>query len=271
MFAGFPSSAPAAPSCNAERVVEAGGALVSLLLPESAIPFQWTFRKTPTIGVYSATREKPYQFTLATFTVPLQQTFVLAEYRVRPYRFDGVLAGEAVPLEERRLPLSVGYDLQIGTIGGRRANLNTQIIPADPSFNNPAYVSNPTGGTIFPPLPVSPNPLGTITVDTIYGLTGLNAGAAGNAPGIEGVPTTPGQFVPSLFGAAIMPQSQDGQQGPSRLPFSYYINENAPVILAVGFFSPVKIPLAFFEGTLSGYMMPKSSFQALIDEVRPCQ
>lgn len=264
----FGPEALPSPSCDADRVLQAGGALTDLLMPRGVTPFQWTFRKYPSAGFYTATREKPFQFVLGTFVVPPEMTLALAEYRVRPYRFSGIIAGEPVPLEERRLSLSMGYDLTTATVG-RPGNLNSQILPGSPSITeNPAYPQMPTGGTIFPSLPVAQNPLGTISIDTIYGVQQINNQA--NAPGLQPPPQQPDQYITTLFGSGMLPQNQDGQQGPSKFPFTYYINEKDNVTLSVGVFSSAQIPLALIEGVFSGYLMSKTTLEVMLNMVRPC-
>ncbi len=255
--------------CDAERILPAGGALISRLLPPSATPFERRFAIRPPVGIYTATREKPVQFTLGTFVVPKNQALALCEFRFLPYRFDGVIAGQTIPLEDRRLSLSIGYDLRVGPLG-RSGNIVNQAIPGSPlAALNPAYPALQTGGTVMQGLPAAPSGLGGATVETIYGILALS-GENPIAPGLAPAPSQPSQFVTTLFGASMLPQSQDGHQGPTGMPFTYYANENDNVLLTVGAFAPVQIPLAYFEGWLMGYLLPINALKKMLEKVRLC-
>jgi hypothetical protein len=269
-FGGFASGPRAVDSCDADRVLPAGGALAAKLLPEAMVPFERRFAILPPDGIYSATPQRPVQFTLGMFVVPRTMGLVLAEYRFQPYRFDGVLAGQPVPLESRRLSLSIAYDMRIAQTG-RPGNIINQIIPGSSSPTlNPSYPPQPTGGTVFPPLPSAPPGLGTQTVETIYSIVELSGGAGALAPGTEPAPSQPQQFLSTLFGASALPQSQSGKQGPSDMPFTYYVNEGDNVVITVGVFSPVAIPLAYVEGWIFGYLMPLKSMKSMLQHVHLC-
>lgn len=255
-------------SCDADRMVPAGGALADRLLHPSITPFERVFRVLPSEGIHRATRNKPYSFVLGAFTLGLNQGLALCEYRFRPYRFDGVIAGEAVPLEDRRLATSVGYDLTVG-VTGRQGNFVAAIIPgaADPLVNV-AYPPVNTGGSIFPSLLPTVSPL--VAVQSLYG-NALIASNVGSNPSIKPPPVNGKQYVTALSaGSSLMPQNQHGVQGSERMPFTYYVNNGDPVTLTVGIFAPVRIPIAFFEGVLSGYILPVNTLKNMLEAVRPC-
>jgi len=258
--------------CAAERIVPAGGALAGLLLHDSVVPFEWTFRQLPPAGLFTATRQNPCQVTLGAATVPQQMGLALAEYRFRLYRFDGLVPGEAVPLEDRRQSLTLGNYLAISQFT-QRGNTSNQIIPALGRFQeNPIFQGMPTGGTVGDGTRPSGGPPttfpGLIPDPYAIGGTSTVTSTLGGPLNLPFVNTQ--QFVTAAQGAALMPQSQDPAQGPSRLPFTYYVAENTPVSLQVTAFAPVRVPLAFLEGVLSGYLMSWNALKALMDEVKPC-
>jgi hypothetical protein len=257
--------------CEATRIVPAGGALAGLLLHDSVTPFQSIFRILPPGGVFVARRDRPVVMTIGAFTVPKQMGLALAEYRFRPYRFDGVVPGDAVPLEDRRLSLEIGNTIPLAA-ALQKGNIQAQIIPGPlppPQQTTFAGTANPgTPGDAsqlqgaLATLPGQiPSPYSTAS--------GISAG--GPPPALYFPVNNPNQFVLSAQGAALIPQSDAPTQGSERLPFTYYVPENTPVSLQVTVFAPIRIPIAFFEGVLSGLLMNINAMQALLEEVRPCQ
>ncbi len=168
----------------------------------------------------------------------------------------------------RRLALSIGYDLTFST-AGRLGNISTEMIPGDPDIAlNPSYPSSPTNNMIaFPALPTRSGNGEPSVVMTPYGQFTL-----GNSPGtVMGTGVQPSQFIQTVgAGGALMAQTQDSKQGPSDMPFTFILEQNEGIALSVVAFAPVRIPLAFIEGTLSGYLLPRTSLTALIQRMRPC-
>jgi hypothetical protein len=265
-FPGGPRNMPSQFNCDAERMVLAGGALASHLLAPEIVPLERVFRKAPETGIYTASRQKPCSMVLGAFSVPKEYVLALCQTVLQPYRFDGVATGDAVPVENRRLALSLAYDLTVGTTG-RPGNLQAELIPGAPGILKTLPFPSMNAGFGFPSMPSrSPNGEGTF-VSSPYGTT-LAPGFTNNL-GPTG--PDPSQFVMAAAGAgALMPQTQDDKQGPSDMPFTYYINENDSVSLSVVAFGPVKIPLAFIEATLTGYLVPKTSLTAMLEKMRPC-
>jgi len=255
--------------CDATRIVPAGGALAGLLLHDSVTPFQSIFRILPPGGVFAARRDRPVVMTIGAFTVPKQMALALAEYSFRPYRFDGLVPGDAVPLEDRRLSLEIGNTLPLSA-SLQKGNIQAQIIPGplpppqQTTFSGTANPGTPSLGTgISGALATLP-----AQVPTPYA---PGVSAAGPPPALYFPANNPNQFVLSAQGAALIPQSNAPTQGSERLPFTYYVPENTPVSLQVTVFAPIRIPIAFFEGVLSGVLMNINVMQALLEEVRPCQ
>ncbi len=269
LFSGGPQNVPQQFSCDADRVVQAGGALASRLVHPDVRPFSYTFRKAPDMGLYTATKRAPYQFVLGAYTVPPGQALAVAGVVYQPYRFDGVIAGEAVPLEDRRLPLSIGYDLTFASTS-RQGVLQNETIPAAVSLNKapsfPNFLSG-AGAIAFPELPTR----STLGESTVQFRTAYGAAAAPIAQSAAQTGVQPQQFITAATaGNALLPQTQEPKQGTQDMPFTYYANEGEGVALWVVAFAPVRIPIAFFEGPLTGYLMPRTTLNALLDRMRPC-
>lgn len=250
--------------CDATRTLPAGGALSGLLMHPDFVPFERIYRALPQAGLLTASRSRPLQFTLGAFTVPASMSLLLAEYRFRPYRFDGLVPGDAVPFEDYRLSQEIGNDV---TVQGqsRPGNIFVQIIPAEPPAISPASNPTVTGGILFPPLRVE-----EVALTSVAGYP-VTAQIALSAPLLNPDTTqNPRQFVSSLSGAALFPQSPASAEGPSRLPFTYYVRESQSVVLTVGIFAPVRTPVAFFEGVVSGYLLPVNTMAAMMEAMRPC-
>ena len=257
--------------CDATRTIPAGGALAGLLLHDSMIPFQFLFRVLPDPGIHTASKSQPCIISLGAFTVPHQQTLLLTEYRFRLYRFDGLIPGDAVPLEDRRLSLEIGNSVPInGNV--QRSNLRAQIIPGPiPAPTQTMFQPNPhpgTPGDASVPFGAAATFPGTLP--SLYGPVGITSAFAAPAP-VVFPQINPNQFVMSAGGASLLPNSNDPTQGSERLPYTMYVPEDATVTLQTTAFAPVRIPLAFIEGVLSGFLMESRTAQALIEKVRPCQ
>lgn len=248
-------------TCTATPIVPAGGAFVNRLLHPDFVPFQMNFRALPQSGMMTASRQRPLQFTLGAFTVPKSMALGLGEYRFRPYRFEGLVPGDAVPVEDYRLSLEIGNDVLMNN-QSRPGNIRLQIIPAVPPAISPSNAGLVNGGVVFPPL-------------TVQNFT--NVAAAYPALEISNQsnqlvtdPSNPRQFVSTLSGASVIPQRPEGHLGPDNMPFTYFVEENQAVVLQTAIFAPVRIPIAFFEGELKGYLMPINVLRAMMQAVKPC-
>lgn len=256
-------------TCRADRVVQAGGALATRIVHPDAKPFEYVFRKSPTMGLYTATKQRPYQFVLGAYTVPVGMVLAVVNIVFQPYRFDGLIAGEAVPLENRRLSLSIGYDVTFATVS-RQGVVQVEMLPAEPDINgNPPFPNqlSGSGAIAFPALPtVSPNGESTVHFRTAYGNVTPPFAQGAAETGVK-----PTQFIlTAAAGGALLPQTQAPKQGAQDMPFTYYANEKEAIALSVVAFAQVRIPIAFFEGTISGYLMPKTELNAMLDRMRPC-
>lgn len=251
--------------CGAQRIVPAGGDLTSLMLHPTFVPLERVYRRLPVEGIYWATNSRPFTFEMGAFRVPKATGFVVAEYRFEIFRFNGAAPNDAVPVEQRRLPLQVGYDINIDQY--RKGNLEVEILPAPPQTQQSAFASTVTGGSITSAGAINlmdlygqnpaPPAVATIYDSTLQG--GPNSAALANTT-IGGAPA----------GSALLPTGPESSQGPSRFPFCYYARENQSVQLTITVFSAIPIPIAFFEAWLAGYLMPLNVLDTMLDSVAPC-
>lgn len=268
---GGPPNLPAQAACHADRVVQAGGALASHLLPTNATPFSRLSRAVPGGGMFIASRRQPSTQVITSFIVPQGMSLALCGATIRPYVFDPLAPGDARPLEERRLSSSLGYDLTF-SVGGRLGNLQAGLIPNPAAIGaQPAFPVQPASSVGFPALPRVPtNGQSSVELQTAYGPLVL---PPQQLPGIpeQGQNINPNQFVTAAgAGGALQPQTQDPKQGPEDMPFTYFVHESESVTLSAVAYAPIRIPLAYLEGVLVGYLMPKSNLEALMAQMRPC-
>lgn len=273
VFPGGPKNQPNTFDCAADRVIPAGGALASHLLSPEVVPFSRIRRLLSSPGMYTARKGRPYQAVVFAYTVPQQTTLALCGATTRLYTFDPLAAGDAVPLENRRLALSIGYDLTFAT-AHRPGNIEAGLIPIEPDIRkNVAYPNLPAQSVGFPPLPSrSTNGDASVflqNIDTAYGQAQFVQQQIDPTPG-NATPANPNQFVLTAGGGGVQPQTQESKQGPEDMPFTYLVNEGESVTLSVVAFGPVRIPIAFVEAELVGYLMPKTTLDALLQRMRPC-
>ncbi len=258
---------PEARACDVTRTVAAGGDLSSLLLHPSIVPLQRIYRRLPQDGIYTATQQRPFTFEMGAFKVPKSMAFAVAEFQFDLFRFNGASPWDMVPLEARRFPLSVGYDLNFDQY--RKGNVEVEMLPVPTQTQQNAFSPEPSGGTIFGSgrsvdimQLFGATPATAATVPTLYADTvasGPNAAELTNS-----VVATTGA------GNALLPQNQDTVQGPRRMPFTFYAREGQAVQLRVAIFGTIPIPIAFFEARLSGYLMPLITLDTMLASVAPC-
>ncbi|MFQ5550689.1 MAG: hypothetical protein ACE5FJ_05580, partial [Gemmatimonadales bacterium] len=160
---GFPASKlPAATdqryvrseACGAVRTILAGGDLMKLINHPSVTPLERIFRRNPLPGAFTATPEEPFSFELGALEIPKQMSLVLLEYRFAIYVPSGIVAGDTLELEDRRLSTSVGYDVLFSE--KRPDNVRYELTPSDPTtlatetFQAQADAGTIPGGNLSP-------------------------------------------------------------------------------------------------------------------------
>lgn len=251
--------------CDSERVIKAGGALVDHLMHPSFVPLEQLYRKLPTGAIFSASPQSNYRFELGAFTVPRNMAFALVDYRFDIYRPSGLAPADPIPIEERRLSTYIGYDVTISEY--RKGQVQYQLTPSAPSPSQQATEPQRSPGRIaagndfaglqpnYPydptnPFPPSSAPQGPVPTDF------ANARAAAAAS-------------PGGPGLALLPQRTE-RQGPLVLPLTYVVEQTQRVAFDVVVFGPVPIPIAFFEVSFTGVLMPANTLAEIFKAAAPC-
>lgn len=247
--------------CEAQRVQLAGGALFSLLMHPSLVPFERLYRRLPEEGMFdpSVSPERPFAFELGAFTVP--STFALMIFDMRPdiYRFSGIDAGDFIPVEERRFASIMGFAV---TIDGRHhGNIEFQLDPvavqttALQVFTNKQQQQAPgqnavAGAQLFSVAPgqgggLSPTPPSVFNIAAASGF----ANAAGD-------------------GLGLLPQRPD-RYGALSTPFTLYVKRGQTVQVRCVIFRPIPSPIAFIEFDFAGFMVPEQWLESILHCVKP--
>lgn len=231
-------------TCATDRVMLAGGQLMSYLTPTSIVPLESVFRRLPVDGIFTATPSTPCAFEMGAITVPPRQGFLVLDWRFSIYRPSGSAAGEFVELEENRLSTQVGWNIQADA--QRQGQYGYQLNPVPPAnASSPAYQSNPNPGFI---------------------------------PGGPPSPATDDQFTQARYTIAqsavgdalsLMPQRHH-RQGLLQVPAPWVLHSSQTFVMSCRVFRAVPIPIAFFESEVFGIMMPDSDLIEMQKALAPC-
>lgn len=251
--------------CSANRVVQAGGIMTQLLVHPSFVPFEFLFRKLPEEGVFTATPERNFVFELGAFDVPQQMTFCLLDYRFNVHRLNGAAVGDTVPIEDERLATLLGYDWLVDQY--RPTNLRMEIDPVPIEATKDAFQPQPSAGVI------ATGSGGTATSDpTRFGLPAF-------APSSGPQQATQAQFNAANFarsatpagpGLSLLPQRTRRVGAPPPFPFTRPVRSDQTLSFQVVIFKPVPIPLAFFEVSFTGVIMPANTLEDMFEGMKPC-
>lgn len=211
------------------RVAIAGNVLQTLITPDSVTKVDRVFRKNPPPGMQSATPNNPVKFELGTIEVPKNMSFVVLDTRFALYVPTGI-PGDVEELEDRRLALSVGWDMTF--LNQRQDNATYNIQPSDPSVNaNGAYQTQEA---------TSQAQFAQIAANGFAGTTGT--------------------------GLATLPQ-RHRRDSQFTMPFTYIVQQNNRVSLSAVVFRRVPLPLAFFEGAITGLMVGTNEIERFMRTV----
>ncbi len=247
-----PQIAPGAPggfaegtltACATDRVVLAAGQLGSYLIPESLVPFEAVFRRLPLDGIFDATPSSPCVFEMGYVHVPETMGFVVLDTRFAIYRPSGTVAGEFVELEDNRLSTQVGWDITANA--NRQGNYRYELNPLPPALKtSPAYQSQPNLGIW------SSSPPGTASEDEF---------AAARASQVQ-APTS---------GLSLLPQRHT-RQGLLHVPAPWILHSSEDFIMSCSVFRAIPIPIAFFESSVFGFLIPDQHLYAMQRSIAPC-
>lgn len=235
-----PSHLPAAEAIERARVHIAGGAFNQVLTDDRlTTPFEQLYRRLPQNGIHdpSVSPSRPVRFEIGSFRVPRQQALILFDLRPDIYRFSGVDASDAVPVESRRFASQIGWEV---TIDGRHP-----------------------GNTKFELEPMPPQ------AGVAFQATGEDAiQNPGAVPSAEQFAQARAQRFGTASGAAtaLMPQ-RPFRYGPSSLPLTLLVWEGQLFQAHAVVFKAVSSPIAFFEFDIAGVLVPVTLARAMLDSV----
>lgn len=234
-----------ATACDTVRTQLAGGFLPTLAMHAELAPTEEVYRKLPASGMFTATPAKPYILELGSFTVPSNMVLLLLDWRYDIYRPDPVMVGNVLPIPDRSLALSIGWDIQFNS--QRPGNVKYQIAPAFPSASQAAYIANPNAGII------------------------MGAGAPGpaSAPQVDFDNARAAALQSTTMGLGMQPQRHRRDVQPD-MPFTYILEPTHRLVLRAIIFQPVPIPLSFFEAEFSGILTGANAFKNFMKQVTLC-
>jgi hypothetical protein len=223
--------------CSSDRVALAGGALNTLMLDPSIIPFEQLFRALPEEGMFNPNvrPSRPFNFEIGAFRV--DNTMALALFDLRPdiYRFSGIDPGDSVPVEARRFAAVLGFDI---TIDQRHTMGNIQ-------YQLDSHPIDHSGGQAFRPA------TGTTDLFTQPDISAASSFAS-----------------PAGSGDSLQPQRPHRFGAPS-IPFMILARSGQTVQLRVVVFRPIPSPIAFIEYGMTGLLLPEQTLEAYLKCMKP--
>ncbi len=230
--------------CAIDRVMLAGGQLVSYLTPDSIVPFESVFRRLPIDGIFTAAPGRPCQFEMGTVQVPRSMGLVVLDTRFAIYRPSGAAAGDFVELENNRLSTQVGWDILSNV--QRQGNYRYELNPLPPAATStPAYQGQQNLGVIQGVQPA-------IASDDAF--------AAARAQQVQ----------LSSGGALSMMPQRHHRQGLLQVPAPWVLHSDETFIMSCSVFRAIQIPIAFFEAEIFGFMLPDSQLIDMQKAIAPC-
>jgi hypothetical protein len=223
------------------RIGLAGGLVGANVSPEQAVPLEHLFRTLPIPGVFTATPNNTVSVELGAFAVPSSMVFLLLDYRFDIYRPSGYAAGDFVPVEDRRLSTQVGW--QLTSNGKQQGNWSYQLIPSVPSSNATSitYAPQPNPGIIPGQIPDAP------VNQAVFNRLRAEANQA------------------STGGLGMMPQRHH-RDGLLKAPYSWALRANEVLQVKANIFEAVPIPVAFFEASITGWLLPQVVAEELLNQ-----
>ena len=233
-----------APGGVALRTVLSGGKLGSLINHPSVTPLERVFRRLPLPGVYSASPQAPFSFELGAVRVPDNMVLVMFDWRFAIYEPSGIVAGDSQELEDRRLSTSIGYEIKFNE--HRADNVRYELTPSDPNVAAEESASEwIDAGTTLPG-----SQLSGVSAATFQRLRATNSRVAVSS------------------GSSTIPQ-RHRREAQLDMPFTYIVQSNQRVNMKVHVFESIPMPLAFFEGELSGMFVSSTELLAFVKATDP--
>lgn len=232
--------------CQSERVVLAGSALNSIITHPYTQAFEQLYRVLPEAGIHDQSlgaARRNFSIDLGSFRVPPQMSLLVFDFRPDIYRFNGIDAEDAVPVEERRFAAQAGFEVEIDN--KHPGNLQFNLDP------RPALPSDPSGSTVQ-----------------------RSRDATARASANDFARQRSQNFAaPSGAGTALLPQR------PTRYGGSGLANPTAPMTIFVGenrvfaarfvVFRAIESPIAFIEFAFSGLLVSKNAIERYLECTKP--
>ena len=231
--------------CEAMRVQLAGGALNSLIVDPSVVPFEQLYRRLPEEGMFSegVNPDNPFAFELGAFTVPDGFALLLFDLRPDIYRFSGIDAGDYIPVESRRFASRLGFQI---TVDQRQpGNLHFELDPI-------AIQSTQNAFTQLSAYKPATNDSGTnATPESVFNQASSNSFASAGGAGKSLQPQRPTRY------------------GPLSVPFTLHVRAHQTVQLRCIVFHPLPSPIAFIEYDMAGLLVPTHAMDQMIRCMAP--
>lgn len=225
---------------DVNRMVAAGGNLLSDTLHPSIIPFEQLYRRLPEEGMYSTrvSPSNPFAFELGAYTVPSRQALLLYDLRPDIYRFSGVDPGDYVPVETRRFGSIMGFDITVDQrhVGQIAFELDPVAIQ---TTSQQAFQSNNTARPA-----VNPSQAAVAAFSSF-----ANVAGSGNA---------------------LQPQ-RPTRYGALSIPFTILATSGQTVQTRCVIFRPIPSPIAFIEYDIAGVLVPDFWAQKILSAIQPPQ
>lgn len=232
--------------CQAERVLLAGSSLNSIITHPYTQAFEQLYRVLPEAGIHDpmlASSRRNFSIDLGSFRVPPQMALLVFDFRPDVYRFSGIDAQDAVPVEERRFASQVGFEVEIDNKhpGNLQMNLDPRpALPADPSGSTVLRTRDPTARA-------SPNDFAQQRARNFA------------APSGAGTALLPQR--PTRYGGA-------GLDNPTA-PMTIIATENRVFSARFVVFRPIESPLAFIEFAFAGLLVSKNAIERYLECTKP--
>lgn len=225
---------------DVDRVIQAGGRLLTEILPESLIPWEQLYRRQPEEGMFdpSISPSNPFTFELGAFEVPNRMALLIFDLRPDIYRFSGVDPGDYVPVESRRFGSILGFDVTVDQKRQGQMSFELDPVPIQRSSQQ-AFTSNNEEAPQFN------------TSQRAVAQSSSFANSAG-------------------MGNALLPQ-RPTRYGALSIPFTIYAKSRQVVQVRCVIFRPMPTPIAFIEYDVAGLLVPETWFGNMTQAVQSPQ
>ncbi len=260
MSDGIGFSQRAGIDCQAQRVIQAGGALQALVMDDATvIPFERLYRRLPEDGMFSAgvSPNRPFTFELGAFRVPNNYSLLLFDLRPDIYRLSGVDAGDFVPVEARRFGSIMGFDVNVDQQRSRM-DLKFELDPIQIQTNRQAFTAQAT------PL----NQQAALARPSSSDVSFVTAGPQATPQSVYNISASNSFANAAGVGSSLMPQ-RPRRPGALGIPFTMIVRATQTVQVQCVIFRRLPSPIAFIEYDISGLLVPSRWESALMACSRP--